>query len=243
MCTDSPKCTCLQQVFTSNSCYAGHNGCLQCMASVRRSKPECPLCRNSIPPDVQLVENKELRDLIALASALYTVPTGHDEWEAVTSCSTGNTSQKADADSKSDITLVPTAPPAHMTLSRVMEGEADLLSLEPPSWLPDSHAQECGQCQKPFRCVNMARTKTCTSQTITQPDLILCSLCITAGAVTLLCDSCCIASHWLSCLVLSTPRRHKLCSVMAKSAHVTASPQRTIRQSVQLYWLECCCWR
>lgn len=125
------------------------------MASVRRSKPECPLCRNSIPSDVQLVENKELRDLIALASALYTVPTGHDEWEAVTSCAAGVPSQKAHAQSsKSDITLVPTAPPAHMTLSRVMEGEADLLSLEPPGWLPDSHAQECGQCQKPFRCAN-----------------------------------------------------------------------------------------
>ena len=129
------------------------------MASVRRNKPECPLCRCNIPSHVELVENKELRDLIALASALHTVPCAideldeHDEWEAVTSRTTRTGSQKADADAKSEITLVPTAPPAHMTLSRVMDGEADLLSLEPPSWLPDSHAQECGQCQKPFRWV------------------------------------------------------------------------------------------
>ena len=179
------------------------------MASVRRSKPECPLCRNSIPPDVQLVENKELRDLIALASALYTVPTGHDEWEAVASCSTGNTSQKADADPKSDITLVPTAPPAHMTLSRVMEGEADLLSLEPPSWLPDSHAQECGQCQKPFRCVILFCTETCLIQNMTQP----CSSCVVCASLQALLRRFVIHAvlrHTGSVtLFLSTLRRHK----------------------------------
>ena len=122
------------------------------MASVRRSKPECPLCRKSFSPTFELVENKELRDLIALASALHTVPTGHEEWEAVTSCTTSTPSQKADSDpGEADITLVPTAPPSHISLSIVMQGGADLLSLEPPSWLPDSHAQECGACQKPFK--------------------------------------------------------------------------------------------
>ncbi len=34
---------------------AGHNGCLQCMASARHSKQECPLCRAPFPKEVQLV--------------------------------------------------------------------------------------------------------------------------------------------------------------------------------------------
>lgn len=49
--------------------------------------------------------------------------------------------------------LVPTAPPLHVDLETVLEGEGDLLSLEPPTWLPDSHAGECGICSEPFRCV------------------------------------------------------------------------------------------
>ena len=36
---------------------AGHNGCLQCMASARHSKQECPLCRAPFPKEVQLVSD------------------------------------------------------------------------------------------------------------------------------------------------------------------------------------------
>ena len=129
---------------------AGHNGCLQCMATVRRSKSECPLCRQSIPAATELVINRELRDLVSLASALHTVD--QDGWEAVTSNKTLAKSPKLDTESDdTDVTLVPTAPPAHVSLSTVLQGGADLLSLEPPTWLPDSHAQDCGNCQQPFR--------------------------------------------------------------------------------------------
>ena len=129
---------------------AGHNGCLQCMATVRRSKSECPLCRQNIPANTELVINRELRDLVSLASALHTVD--QDGWEAVTSNKTLAKSRKLDTESDdTDVTLVPTAPPAHVSLSTVLQGGGDLLSLEPPTWLPDSHAQECGNCQQPFK--------------------------------------------------------------------------------------------
>lgn len=49
------------------------------------------------------------------------------------------------------ISLVPTAPPAHVSLSTLLEGEGDLLSLEPPVWVPDSHACSCTRCKLPFR--------------------------------------------------------------------------------------------
>lgn len=53
------------------------------MAAVQRSKPECPLCRSPFDGHKALVVNRELRDLISLASALGTVET--DGWQAVTS--------------------------------------------------------------------------------------------------------------------------------------------------------------
>lgn len=120
------------------------------MATVRRSKSECPLCRQVIPAATELVINRELRDLVSLASALHTVD--QDGWEAVTSHQSAAKSGKVDAASDdTDVTLVPTAPPAHVSLSTVLQGGADLLSLEPPSWLPDSHAEDCGNCQLPFK--------------------------------------------------------------------------------------------
>ena len=122
------------------------------MATVRRSKSECPLCRQAIPPSTDLVINRELRDLVSLASALHTVD--QDGWEAVTSNNALAKSRKLAADSEdTDVPLVPTAPPVHVSLSTVLQGGGDLLSLEPPTWLPDSHAQTCGNCQQPFMCV------------------------------------------------------------------------------------------
>ena len=118
------------------------------MAIVRRSKSECPLCRQAIPQATELVINRELRDLVSLASALHTVD--QDGWEAVTSNNVLAKS-KLPADSEdTDVSLVPTAPPEHVSLSTVLQGGGDLLSLEPPTWLPDSHAQTCGNCQQPF---------------------------------------------------------------------------------------------
>jgi hypothetical protein len=51
------------------------------------------------------------------------------------------------------VTLVPTAPPMHVSLSTVLDGGGDLLSLEAPTWLPDSCAPACQHCQKHFRWV------------------------------------------------------------------------------------------
>jgi hypothetical protein len=51
------------------------------------------------------------------------------------------------------VSLVPTAPPAHMSLSAVLDGDGDMLSLEPPCWVPDSHASTCTRCKAGFRYV------------------------------------------------------------------------------------------
>ena len=51
----------------------------------------------------------------------------------------------------SDVALVPTAPPMHVSLHAVRSGQGDLLSLETPMWLPDSHAAACRSCEKPFQ--------------------------------------------------------------------------------------------
>ena len=58
-----------------------------------------------------------------------------------------------DVDEEADrgVSLVPTAPPAHVSLATLLEGEGDLLSLEPPVWVPDSHASACTRCMLPFR--------------------------------------------------------------------------------------------
>ncbi len=61
---------------------AGHNGCLQCMASVQRRKPECPLCRAAFPAAAPLTINVELRDLVALAATLHTVEEP-DGWQTL----------------------------------------------------------------------------------------------------------------------------------------------------------------
>ena len=47
---------------------------------------------------------------------------------------------------------MPSAPPLHVDLETVLEGEGDLLSLEPPTWIPDSHSGDCSACHEAFRC-------------------------------------------------------------------------------------------
>lgn len=54
-------------------------------------------------------------------------------------------------DSDSGVALVPSAPPLHCDLEAVLAGSGDLLSLEPPTWVPDSHAGDCTACHQPFR--------------------------------------------------------------------------------------------
>jgi hypothetical protein len=55
---------------------------MQCMASVQRRKPECPLCRAAFPSAAPLTVNVELRDLIALAATLHTVEEP-DGWQTL----------------------------------------------------------------------------------------------------------------------------------------------------------------
>ena len=54
-------------------------------------------------------------------------------------------------DEEGGVSLVPSAPPAHVSLSTLLNGEGDLLSLEPPVWVPDSHASGCSRCKLAFR--------------------------------------------------------------------------------------------
>jgi hypothetical protein len=53
-----------------------------------------------------------------------------------------------DANSAARALVVPSAP---MLLAAGGVGGVDLLSLEPPQWLPDSFASSCGACRQPFR--------------------------------------------------------------------------------------------
>lgn len=46
--------------------------------------------------------------------------------------------------------LVPSAPPLHVDLRAVLEGSGDLMSLEPPKWVPDSSSPDCTACARPF---------------------------------------------------------------------------------------------
>ena len=46
--------------------------------------------------------------------------------------------------------LLPSAPPLPVSLSAVLDGGGDLMSLEPPTWLPDSHCASCQKCDAPF---------------------------------------------------------------------------------------------
>ena len=174
---------------------AGHNGCLQCMATVRRSKSECPLCRQNIPESTELVINRELRDLVSLASALHTVD--QDGWEAVTSNKALSKSRKLEAGpDDADVTLVPTAPPVHVSLSTVLQGGGDLLSLEPPTWLPDSHAQECGNCQQTFRC----EADCCSCTMKRRPVITVCCHTRHAAVHQMPCQPCCTCTCCYVCM-------------------------------------------
>lgn len=55
------------------------------------------------------------------------------------------------SDANSAVALVPTAPPLHCDLEAVLAGAGDVLSLEPPVWVPDSHCGDCTSCRQPFR--------------------------------------------------------------------------------------------
>lgn len=50
-----------------------------------------------------------------------------------------------------DVKLLPSAPPMQVSLSTVLDGHDDLMSLEPPTWLPDSCATACEHCTAPFQ--------------------------------------------------------------------------------------------
>lgn len=132
------------------------------MASVQRRKPECPLCRASFAPDVPLEVNGELRDLVALLSTLHTVEQA-DGWQELAATKGKNDfSGQGSCDAKSDdsdgsVALVPLAPPLHCDLDSVRGGEGDLLSLEPPMWIPDSHTGSCTSCNQVFRPFSRGR--------------------------------------------------------------------------------------
>lgn len=64
----------------------------------------------------------------------------------------GAAGELVEGETENGVSLVPSAPPAHMSLSVVLEGDGDLLSLEPPTWTPDSQALSCTRCKAPFRC-------------------------------------------------------------------------------------------
>ena len=129
------------------------------MAAVRRSKSECPLCRQAIPPATELVINHKLRDLVLLASALHTVD--QDGWEAVTSNNALAKSRTLTADSeKTDVPLVPTAPPLYMYPQALYFKAEETCFL----W---SHP--CGCLTAMLRPVEAASSHSCASCTQSSP--------------------------------------------------------------------------
>jgi len=131
----------------------GHNYCLQCIASSASQKadPECTLCRAPFSQNLQLHVNTELRDLVKFATSLHTVE--QDGWETVTA----SKGQVEGEEAESDVRLVPSAPPMHVSLTTVLQGGGDLLSLEPPKWMPDSHAPACRLCVQDFQSLRRHR--------------------------------------------------------------------------------------
>lgn len=133
------------------------------MASVQRRKSKCPLCRACFPADLPLEVNGELRDLVALFSTLHTVEQA-DGWQelAATKAKKGffdHGSWPAQmGDPEGCVALVPpTASPVHCDLDSLRGGGGDLLSLEPPMWVPDSHAGSCTSCSQVFRPLSRGR--------------------------------------------------------------------------------------
>ncbi len=62
------------------------------------------------------------------------------------------------------VAMLPAAPPPlHCDLETVLAGAGDLLSLEPPTWVPDSHAGACNACHQPFRCALNPGLPACVS--------------------------------------------------------------------------------
>lgn len=55
------------------------------------------------------------------------------------------------------VTLLPSAPPMRVSLDDVLAGTADMLSLEPPAWQPDSSATACLGCGQPFLFLRRTR--------------------------------------------------------------------------------------
>lgn len=64
--------------------WAGHNGCMQCLSAVQQLNATCPLCRTPFPRDMQLMPNRELQELVALAKALHSVSANDNGWQTVT---------------------------------------------------------------------------------------------------------------------------------------------------------------
>jgi hypothetical protein len=124
---------------------------------VQSRKPECPLCRAPFDPYQQLVCNHELRDLVALATSFYMDDKTKEEgWEAFPTAKLMNEHyayevKKEARDQPFRQLLGPSDASAPALNGNPSDSERDILMLDPPQWLPDSFASNCGACQLPFK--------------------------------------------------------------------------------------------
>ncbi|CAD7705416.1 unnamed protein product [Ostreobium quekettii] len=126
------------------------------MASVQAHRPECPLCRAPFDPSMQLTLNHQLRDLVSLANNLQIdCQTREAGWEAFPTARTTAQQYSSELGRKpaNGGQAMPSAPPvdaSHLT-GGVDDGGVDVMSLEPPCWVPDSQGIQCSNCCLNFR--------------------------------------------------------------------------------------------
>lgn len=156
---------------------AGHNGCLHCLAHVQSRNAQCPLCRTVFDPEQELVCNHEMRDLIHLATSMFVDDKSKNEgWEAFPTTKLTSELYAHEVQQGRQAHLddnYPCSPPDHNPFAPSAPHISDphlqpddpeqqaalrnILTLEPPQWLPDSHAASCANCHLPFKALTRLR--------------------------------------------------------------------------------------
>lgn len=109
---------------------------------VQQHRSECPLCRSPFDPNMPLVVNTQLRDLIKESTQFFVDENDRaNGWEAfptkeMTSAHYAAQMRTNQNDSE------PSAPP--------LDSNLNMDEFQPPQWMPDSSSEFCMACSKPF---------------------------------------------------------------------------------------------
>eukprot|EP01025_Chloroclados_australasicus_P039009 TRINITY_DN4026_c0_g1_i1.p1 TRINITY_DN4026_c0_g1~~TRINITY_DN4026_c0_g1_i1.p1 ORF type:complete len:505 (-),score=55.99 TRINITY_DN4026_c0_g1_i1:1209-2723(-) len=157
--SDSPRCAVCDEVLGKYGGPAtlpcGHNGCVHCFASLQQSNeyPECPLCGTSFPRDLNIVCNKDLRNLVKSSQRWKYGGLVEGDWVATPNLHTTN---KQYAQEISQSSASSSDGSYHKNRQLTLQGcdglslRGDLLNMDPPPWVPDSQCKKCQICQMEF---------------------------------------------------------------------------------------------